>query len=62
MYLIYDFFHTDPGMAMDMEISITGAEPGKVIDNLYCYVMNMDEPLHLHVEADFKVVMIWSNK
>lgn len=53
---------TDPGMAMDMEISITGAEPGKVIDNLYCYVMNMDEPLHLHVEADFKVVMIWSNK
>ncbi|XP_071158552.1 deleted in lung and esophageal cancer protein 1-like isoform X2 [Mytilus edulis] len=48
------FGELDPGMAMDMEISITGAEPGKVIDNLYCYVMNLDEPLHLHVEADFK--------
>ena len=42
-------------MAMDMEISITGSEPGKVNETLYCYVMNLDEPLHLHVEADFKV-------
>lgn len=42
-------------MAMDMEISVTGSEPGKVNETLYCYVMNLDEPLHLHVEAEFKV-------
>ncbi|KAL5006767.1 hypothetical protein ScPMuIL_015573 [Solemya velum] len=44
----------DPGMAMDMELSITGVEPGKLSHTLYCYVMNMTEPLHLHVECDFK--------
>jgi hypothetical protein len=43
-------------MAMDLELSITGSEPGKVDTTLYCYVMNLDEPLHLHVEADFKVI------
>lgn len=48
------FGELDPGMAMDMEISVTGSEPGKVSETLYCYVMNLDEPLHLHVEADFK--------
>ncbi|KAK3588190.1 hypothetical protein CHS0354_012251 [Potamilus streckersoni] len=48
------FGELDPGMAMDMELSITGVEPGKIDHTLYCYVMNMDEPLHLHVECEFK--------
>ena len=47
-------------MAMDMEISVTGSEPGKVSETLYCYVMNLDEPLHLHVEADFKVLFVFT--
>ena len=42
-------------MAMDLELSITGSEPGKVDQTMYCYVMNLDDPLHLHVEAEFKV-------
>jgi hypothetical protein len=45
---------------MDMEISVTGSEPGKVSETLYCYVMNLDEPLHLHVEADFKVLFVFT--
>ncbi|XP_061179869.1 deleted in lung and esophageal cancer protein 1-like isoform X2 [Saccostrea echinata] len=48
------FGELDPGMAMDLELSITGSEPGKVDQTMYCYVMNLDEPLHLHVEAEFK--------
>ncbi|XP_056008414.1 deleted in lung and esophageal cancer protein 1-like isoform X2 [Ostrea edulis] len=48
------FGELDPGMAMDLELSITGSEPGKVDKTLYCYVMNLEEPLHLHVEAEFK--------
>lgn len=46
----------DPGMAMDLELSVTGSEPGKVSETIYCYVMNLDDPLHLHVEAEFKVI------
>ena len=46
---------TDPGMAMDLEVSITGVDPGKISHTLLCYVMNMPEPLHLHIEAEFKV-------
>ncbi|KAK3108686.1 hypothetical protein FSP39_013370 [Pinctada imbricata] len=48
------FGELDPGMAMDLEMSITGTEPGKIEHTLYCYVMNLDEPLHLPVEAEFK--------
>nr|XP_022304299.1 deleted in lung and esophageal cancer protein 1-like isoform X2 [Crassostrea virginica] len=48
------FGELDPGMAMDLELSITGSEPGKVDQTMYCYVMNLDDPLHLHVEAEFK--------
>lgn len=43
-------------MAMDLELSVTGSEPGKVSETIYCYVMNLDDPLHLHVEAEFKVI------
>ncbi|XP_012940303.1 deleted in lung and esophageal cancer protein 1 [Aplysia californica] len=48
------FGELDPGMAMDLEVSITGIEPGKISHTLLCYVMNMAEPLHLHVDAHFK--------
>ncbi|RUS82779.1 hypothetical protein EGW08_009443 [Elysia chlorotica] len=48
------FGELDPGMAMDLEISITGVEPGTISHTLYCYVMNMPEPLHLHVQATVK--------
>lgn len=55
VYLIEHICAADPGMAMDLELSVTGAEPGKVSETIYCYVMNLDDPLHLHVEAEFKV-------
>lgn len=48
------FGELDPGMAMDLEVSITGVEPGTISHTLQCYIMNLPEPLHLHVEADFK--------
>lgn len=48
------FGELDPGMAMDLEISITGVEPGIINHTLFCYVMNMAEPLHLHVQATVK--------
>lgn len=56
VYLIKHLYATDPGMAMDLELSVTGSEPGKVSETIYCYVMNLDDPLHLHVEAEFKVI------
>ena len=48
-------WHVDPGMAVDLELGLTGVEPGKISTTLYCYVMNMDEPLALHVEFEVKV-------
>lgn len=56
VYLIKHHYSADPGMAMDLELSVTGSEPGKVSETIYCYVMNLDDPLHLHVEAEFKVI------
>lgn len=56
VYLIKHLCAADPGMAMDLELSVTGSEPGKVSETIYCYVMNLDDPLHLHVEAEFKVI------
>lgn len=56
LYLIKHLCAADPGMAMDLELSVTGSEPGKVSETIYCYVMNLDDPLHLHVEAEFKVI------
>ena len=32
---------------MDMELCITGPEPGKIDHTLYCHVMNLEETLHL---------------
>lgn len=46
---------TDAGMAMDLELSVTGSEPCHISHTLFCYVHNMDEPLHLHVDTDIKV-------
>ncbi|KAK7110848.1 deleted in lung and esophageal cancer protein 1-like isoform X2 [Littorina saxatilis] len=48
------FGELDPGMAMDLEVGITGSEPGHIIHTLFCYVLNLDEPLHLHVDATIK--------
>lgn len=56
-FITYDNYVLDPGMAMDMELSITGPEPGKIDHTLYCHVMNLEEPLHLHVQAEFKVFL-----
>ena len=44
-------------MAMDMELCITGPEPSKIDHTLYCHVMNLEEPLHLQVQAEFKVLL-----
>ncbi|ESO99858.1 hypothetical protein LOTGIDRAFT_238688 [Lottia gigantea] len=44
----------DPGMAIDLEISVTGVKPGKLNHTIYCQVLNMDQPLPLHVEGEFK--------
>ena len=44
-------------MAMDMELCITGPGPGKIDHTLYCHVMNLEEPLHLQVQAEFKVLL-----
>jgi hypothetical protein len=38
-----------------MEALITGTKPGKLIDDIPCYVEFADEPIYLHVEADIKV-------
>ncbi|XP_052246606.1 deleted in lung and esophageal cancer protein 1-like isoform X3 [Dreissena polymorpha] len=48
------FGELDPGMAMDMELSITGSAPGKIDHTLYCHVMNLEDPLHMQVQAEFK--------
>ncbi|CAL1533794.1 unnamed protein product [Lymnaea stagnalis] len=44
----------DPGMAMDLEISITGVEPGPIDHTLLCHVVHMEKPLHLRIQAEFK--------
>lgn len=65
VYLIKHLYAADPGMAMDLELSVTGSEPGKVSETIYCYVMNLDDPLHLHVEAEFKVIyqlFLWTSQ
>jgi len=41
-----------------MEALITGAKPGKLVDDIPCYVEFADEPIYLHVEADIKVVIV----
>ncbi|XP_059148965.1 deleted in lung and esophageal cancer protein 1-like [Physella acuta] len=43
----------DPGMAIDLELSITGVEPCYINHTLLCHVMNLPEPLHLNIQAEF---------
>lgn len=38
-----------------MDVLITGVKPGKLIDDLACYIEYADEPVNLHVEAQIKV-------
>ncbi|KAH9519059.1 Deleted in lung and esophageal cancer protein 1 [Bulinus truncatus] len=44
----------DPGMAMDLEISITGVEAGQIKHTLFCHVVHLHEPLPLYIQAQFK--------
>lgn len=38
-----------------MEALITGTKPGKLVDDIACFVEFSDEPIYLHIEADIKV-------
>ena len=38
-----------------MDALITGTKPGKLIEDIPCYVEFADEPIYLHIEADIKV-------
>ena len=38
-----------------MDVLVTGAEPGRIVDDIACHVEHSDEPVYLHVEADIKV-------
>lgn len=37
-----------------MEALITGTKPGKLIEDIPCYIEFAEEPIYLHVEADIK--------
>lgn len=41
-----------------MDVLITGTKPGKIVDDIPCFVEYADEPIYLHVEADIKVFII----
>lgn len=46
-----------------MDVLITGLSPGKLIEDIACYVEYADEPIYLHVEADIKVwYIIYQNR
>jgi hypothetical protein len=38
-----------------MDVLVTGVKPGKIVEDIACYVENAEEPVRLHVEADIKV-------
>jgi hypothetical protein len=38
-----------------MDVLITGTTPGKIVEDIACYVDHAEEPICLHVEADIKV-------
>jgi hypothetical protein len=40
-----------------MDVLITGVKPGKLVDDIACYVENADEPVRLHVEAEIRVCL-----
>ena len=37
-----------------MDVLITGIQPGKIIDDIACYIEFTNEPIYLHVEAEVK--------
>jgi hypothetical protein len=41
-----------------MDVLITGTKPGKIVDDIPCFVEYADEPIYLHVEADIKVIYL----
>lgn len=38
-----------------MDVMITGTKPGKIVEEIPCFVEYADEPIYLHIEADIKV-------
>ena len=40
---------------VQMDVLITGAKPGKLIDDIFCTIENSDEQARFHIEADIKV-------
>ncbi|CAG5134224.1 unnamed protein product, partial [Candidula unifasciata] len=47
------FGDLEPGMAMDFEMNVTGVEPGVISHTVLCHILNMMQPLHFLVEAEF---------
>lgn len=37
-----------------MDVLITGLQPGKVLEDIACFVEFADEPIYLHVESEIK--------
>ncbi|CAF0775579.1 unnamed protein product [Brachionus calyciflorus] len=37
-----------------MDVMITGLVPGKIVDDMACYVEFADEPIYLHIETEIK--------
>lgn len=62
-YLKFDLFYfyflililKAPKSYAIMDVLVTGVKPGKLIDDVACYIEYADEPAILHVEAQIKV-------
>lgn len=39
-----------------MDVLITGVKPGRIIEDIGCFVEHAEEPVLLHIEADIKVI------
>jgi len=37
-----------------MDVLITGTKPGKIVEDIPCYVEFADEPVYFHIEAEIK--------
>ncbi len=48
-----NFFLAPKSYAL-MDALITGTKPGKLIDDVPCYIEFAEEPIYLHIEADIK--------
>ena len=53
-YCLFFSFSAPKSYAL-MDVMITGTKPGKIVEEIPCFVEYADEPIYLHVEADIKV-------